>query len=820
MYVHHTSKKYLKKLTPEQWSYEYKNYAANCEDLDLKTIKNMLTNGYGMVFAHCSDNCTLDCWIDQQLFAIDMDNDKNTKLDKKDALARSEKIGLPCIVYNSFSNSKKKQKYRMIFQTSEAITDIDLAKEIAGRLYAMFPEADKQSVNIIQNYNGTTSRRVEFNPESYLDIEALRTETPDYGQVDTTTSKRIAAQNSYVINMDTLTSYCGLAYDFKNATRELHWAELMLLGSFATNIRGGIAWFQNCLADGKNSFEYTKIVNNISAYSKKGYHMQNCESTCPYFDQCQNFGKNIYDKVAKDKMAYRIRKLHDPDEHLTVPELETDTYNILKTYRESDAHVSILKAPTATGKTEAYINIAKAGDIISIPTHLLANEIKTRLEAIGKPAVVIRERPDLLQKDKPSISQLMVIGAYSAASAIYRAKVEDYKKLHEKTEQMQICIDWLQTMDSITDDTIVICTHSRQKYYDSNRAATVWVDEDPLQSAMIRKEYIKTQDIDKLLRILKKSVSSNENISAFTGKESEDKQIEIVAQKALAYITSINKTYNAMTPASRRDYVFNGNFTSEELKRLRKIVMATKNNYSSEIFSLFAAGEIKIVIDTNANQLAIVAFDESFIKPNRKYIIMSATINEHVWKHLVLKDAPVTWKELKAQDYGDIRQFHKMKTSRNGIDANLCQYIINTVQDINLPVITFKGQKQQKVLSDYGFNVSTEMHLGNTAGKDGFKGQDIIVIGTYYMNMQLYFETAAALGIVAEGALHWRKVKYNGFEFPLMTFSRDKQELAEIQLYIMDTELTQAVGRARALRTDATVFVFSDFPVPGARICD
>ena len=126
-------RKYSKKLTPEQWATEYKNYAANCEDLDLKTIKNMLTNGYGMVFAHCSDNCTLDGWIDQQLFAIDVDNDKNMKIDKKDALTRAEKIGLPCIVYNSFSNSKKKQKYRMIFQTSEAITDINLAKEIVKK---------------------------------------------------------------------------------------------------------------------------------------------------------------------------------------------------------------------------------------------------------------------------------------------------------------------------------------------------------------------------------------------------------------------------------------------------------------------------------------------------------------------------------------------------------------------------------------------------------------------------------------------------------------------------------------------------------------
>ena len=49
-----------------------------------------------------------------------------------------------------------------------------------------------------------------------------------------------------------------------------------------------------------------------------------------------------------------------------------------------------------------------------------------------------------------------------------------------------------------------------------------------------------------------------------------------------------------------------------------------------------------------------------------------------------------------------------------------------------------------------------------------------------------------------------------------MTFLTE--DLHKIQMNIMNTEVEQAVGRARALRTDATVYLFSAFPIRGSKL--
>jgi hypothetical protein len=41
----------------------------------------------------------------------------------------------------------------------------------------------------------------------------------------------------------------------------------------------------------------------------------------------------------------------------------------------------------------------------------------------------------------------------------------------------------------------------------------------------------------------------------------------------------------------------------------------------------------------------------------------------------------------------------------------------------------------------------------------------------------------------------------------------DNLELREIQLGLIESDLIQAIGRARTLRTDATVEVYSNFPL-------
>lgn len=62
----------------------------------------------------------------------------------------------------------------------------------------------------------------------------------------------------------------------------------------------------------------------------------------------------------------------------------------------------------------------------------------------------------------------------------------------------------------------------------------------------------------------------------------------------------------------------------------------------------------------------------------------------------------------------------------------------------------------------------------------------------------------------------YRLIERNGYEFWFTTF--DKELIREIQLWEIETELIQAIGRARAIREDCSVLVLSNYPIPGARI--
>jgi hypothetical protein len=107
-----------------------------------------------------------------------------------------------------------------------------------------------------------------------------------------------------------------------------------------------------------------------------------------------------------------------------------------------------------------------------------------------------------------------------------------------------------------------------------------------------------------------------------------------------------------------------------------------------------------------------------------------------------------------------------------------------------------------------------DMHFGNCSGYDSMKGKDMAVVGTPHKNNIEYFLTAKVIGIdfkTTDTTVTDKKIDYNGFRFKFNCF--DNEDLRSIQLALIEAELIQAIGRARTLRTDATVEVYSNFPL-------
>ena len=61
-----------------------------------------------------------------------------------------------------------------------------------------------------------------------------------------------------------------------------------------------------------------------------------------------------------------------------------------------------------------------------------------------------------------------------------------------------------------------------------------------------------------------------------------------------------------------------------------------------------------------------------------------------------------------------------------------------------------------------------------------------------------------------------KTVTHNGYRFWFTTF--EDEELRDIHFWMLESELEQAVGRARLLRNTCKVHLFSNFPLRQARM--
>ena len=114
-----------------------------------------------------------------------------------------------------------------------------------------------------------------------------------------------------------------------------------------------------------------------------------------------------------------------------------------------------------------------------------------------------------------------------------------------------------------------------------------------------------------------------------------------------------------------------------------------------------------------------------------------------------------------------------------------------------------------------------ELYFGNTAGCDYLKGENIDVIGTPHQPEWLYKLFALSIGLELDLEANRNPsavVEHNGYRCRFSTFNDEK--LKAVQFYMIESELEQSVGRARLLREDCRVNLFSNFPLRQANLME
>ena len=110
------------------------------------------------------------------------------------------------------------------------------------------------------------------------------------------------------------------------------------------------------------------------------------------------------------------------------------------------------------------------------------------------------------------------------------------------------------------------------------------------------------------------------------------------------------------------------------------------------------------------------------------------------------------------------------------------------------------------------------LHFGNTEGSNTLEGEDILIVGTPYHAEFLYKLVAFTVGIDFDEneEMTSQFVMHNGYRFWFTTFK--DEDMRAINFWMIESELEQAVGRARLLRNKCKVKLFSNLtPSPARR---
>lgn len=733
-------------------------------------------------------------WVKQCVFALDFDDGKIT-IDE--VYSRFKELGtIPQLWYSTFSDSGKLRKFRVVIFLDAPVTDIRIHKLIHESLFSLFPEVDDVCKDASRYFfGGKESTVVHKNPVSASEfIDALSIQMYS---MDSKSFRKIPLESSYysglksaqkppfLYNMyrnDQIWAECSttpptsvqggkkVRIEIESARKKIKILDEFLDGTWlfheqlfglATNliyVEGGYQLMKNTMEkyNEEGETQYTRNNFNILPYvNKVNYHPKPIYTFSPYEED-----SDLYDIISTTRDIRGLIETMEPVRKIKINEAEEimkRKYEDIITIGET-GKIYLFSLPTALGKTECFIE-SKA--VIALPTHNLKNEIALRMKTDYV------KTPDPIAFDNESIHQKLQyyysIGLPKKAMGILYHMTNPKNSNSYSPEEVEIAGQYLSELSESLDTSKTVLTTHRRALFTDFRHNTLIFDEDPINSLLDIKEMNITDLYELYLR---------------SGK----KELRAICD----YLQSSTEFVIKSTPTFSVDL-------DELIDSVSSSAMAT-NVFEFFNSSFFIKTDVKTVH-------YIVKRD---LPRNKKILIMSATIPIYIYRKL-FGDRVEVIDIRDVEQIGTITQYTKWSCSRNG----LTRYVKTISNEVGqLPVITFNS------FGHHFKNPVNDMYFGNCSGYDSLRGIDIAVVGTPHRNNIQYLLTARVLGIAfktTDTTMSHQKIDYNGFRFKFNCF--DNEELREIQLSLIESDLIQAVGRARTLRTPAHVDLYSSFPL-------
>lgn len=772
-----------------------------------------------------------DFFEEQVLFAVDIDKG----LSYQEFMKRSEDYNiLPFLVYDTFSSTSKQEKFRAVYLMETVIEKKKLAELFNVMLIKVFPESDKSCKDVTRMFYGGKGIKY-FDERNVLNIErlvvAFHTEMKErdrknhrrnieklagdygiackdgriqiyrkdlvmdekkmqgadilggmaveYGAVKKMEKKEIKgekeknnSENSpnfpiLRIDKDKLPTYCYLYK--KHLAEHLHHNLKFLLATNLQYIKGGKTLFMNGIEEEeiesrKNwEMEWTQIKSY-------GYKPQSCmRGGCPYVNRCKV--DSLY-----SKLTWKIIPLRKKVPYITLEDAQNELRQYLHEAVEAkDRGIHLIKAQTALGKTQAYCELAcEKSDqafMFVVPTLDLQDEIVKRLEAVGSHCI---KTVSCIEKTKEldlSIYNELIMLYDSGQGDKVKGRIQEYlesngDELSEITiEEIKRCLNQQEKLDGSCN---VVTTHKMFLNL-------------PLK---ILEQYEIIVDEDILMSVIK------DNGSVSRKKITEALDAGIFSGEAEKRLKMLQ------------------NLEPEKAVKLEPLRISGLSDKNMERF-----GDLVVLLGSQVfyyeeNTQDIRYFNPMEI-PKVKTIVLSATLNEKIWKDFC-KNRRVRMNEVGTVQYrGKLMQFTYHSMSRECIRKLDGQKVKEAIKEIT-------GVPEEQIITFKKFMDESEIHFGKTEGFDKLKGKNLAIIGTPHYIVALYKMVGRYLDYDTSKKLCRQRVENSNYSFNLMTFS--DAEMRNLQMYILESELEQAVGRARLLRYDTVVWVFSNFPLRQAEL--
>ncbi|MBW6534015.1 MAG: hypothetical protein K0B11_03330 [Mariniphaga sp.] len=726
-------------------------------------------------------------WKKQQIFAIDIDEG----LRFCEAKERLKSFGLDCtFAYSTFSSDETFNKFRIVFFLDNEITSPEDHNEITENLKRFFPEMDKACTDKSRMLFGG-KKLIYSNFEYSLDPNKLKIAADVFyvGSAKTDRSRQSRAKKvaekgktiNTIIEMPKNAEITSVRnFDYETAIKKcrvfrefaqkewVHHPDLFGIASNLKFVKGGLKWMKNIMDEcGKYSQNNYAILPYVRSQKYKPQRLANFS---PYKED-HNYKNLLQAGRLKKGEVVRLEELKQKD----ISEMENQLKKTINSILDSrDKNIHIVKVPTGVGKTESILNCTNV--TIATPTHDLKNELKQRIKV---PSVITPEIPTFTDYGlNKRLLHFYSCGATKKATRLINevafASAINYSFSATDKELARTYLDQLKQVNTAK-ETIITTHHRGVQFYQHD---TIIFDEDPFKTIFFPLEKVLLSDL----------ITLKGKVHDPTDKSLIQKIIEEVNRAQPNVCNSLPK------------FAFNNLSDIEDS-------IINSDSISTPILNFFDS-EMYIIDENDANIIYFIK--EQRILPDKKIIILSATANEWIYKQIY-------GNRVKFYDMGNVKLKGKLiqdtthSFSRNNLkNDDVLKYALEAVKD--RLVITFANFKHHfKTAVD-------DIYFGNCQGTNKLSGSRIAIVGTPHVQTGTYVMVAAKLGLnlnPTDFKYAKLRVEYKGLEFMFYTF--ENESLRNIQFYFIESELNQAVGRARLVRHEnAEVLVLSNFPLPEA----